>query len=280
MGDLPSVLVAGAMKARTTWAHEALSRHPSVVLPGSAKELFYFDQNYDRGSEWYASQFPSGGLEHRIPVEVAATYFTHDQAPERVASASPEAKVVVLLRDPLDRAWSHYLHLWRKGDVRSTTTFSEAWLSHPEVQAGSEYADAWERWTRCFPRAQLFPLVLEDFSGDADLWTALQAAAGVPPIDLPAIEFRNDSTAPRSRLLTMVAVRTARVVRGTRLQAAARVAGRSRVRQVLYTSGHAGSQVQGTRPAWADDTAVVDALGTQVTRLSAALGRDLRDVWS
>lgn len=119
--DFPDFLVIGTKRGGTTSMIKYLRRHPAILpmWPGveNAKKTFYFDENYHRGDRWYRSHFPSDlqrrRVEKRVGVrpltgEAAPYYMFHPLVVDRVAETMPQAKVLVLLRNPVDRIWSHY----------------------------------------------------------------------------------------------------------------------------------------------------------------------------
>ena len=133
---LPDFLIVGVMKGGTTSLFRYLVRHPQV-LPPFRKEIKYFDCNYINGQNWYQAHFPLkkkfvGGS--KLTGEATPYYIFHPQAPMRIAEALPEAKIIILLRNPIDRAYSHYQHMVRVG--REPLSFEEAIAAEPERLAG------------------------------------------------------------------------------------------------------------------------------------------------
>jgi hypothetical protein len=111
---LPQFLIIGAPKAGTTSLYRYLAQHPQV-LEARRKEVHYFDIHYARGEAWYRSHFPT----HRelgdrgITGEGSPYYLCHPQSPPRMAALLPDARIIVLLRNPVERAISHYFHSLR-----------------------------------------------------------------------------------------------------------------------------------------------------------------------
>lgn len=136
-------IIAGAQKAGTTSLYRYLEEHPNVVTP-ITKELAFFDRNFDRGTRWYRLHFPlsstdnsSHGLRKRtISGESTAYYIFHPLAPQRIAETLPRVKIIILLRNPVDRAFSHYQHKLRRG--QETLSFDEAIDAEAERLAGEE----------------------------------------------------------------------------------------------------------------------------------------------
>lgn len=140
---LPDFIIIGAQKAGTTSLFTYLSAHPQV-RPAIRKEVHYFDTNYGRGDLWYRAMFPtSRSLQaasgpRRITGEASPYYLFHPLAAERAAQHVPDARLIVLLRDPVVRAWSHYQHEVAAG--REVLSFADALDAEPDRLAGA--ADA------------------------------------------------------------------------------------------------------------------------------------------
>jgi len=122
---LPSALIIGAQRSGTTSLFNYLAQHPDVRQP-LGKEIHYFDLHYARGIRWYRGRFP---FRHRLrggalTIDASPYYLLHPLAPERAARLLPGVKLVAILRNPIDRAFSHYQHEVRDG--RETLSFPEA----------------------------------------------------------------------------------------------------------------------------------------------------------
>lgn len=136
---LPDFLIIGAQKAGTTYLYNLLSRHPSVEvnphLSGvEQKELHFFDtmKYQKRGLSWYLEQFPSS--EGKLTGEATPYYLFCPRVSYRVSKAIPEAKLIVLLRDPVDRAFSDYQNKVREGN--ELLSFEEAIRAEPKRISG------------------------------------------------------------------------------------------------------------------------------------------------
>jgi hypothetical protein len=146
---LPDFLVIGTKRGGTTSTIKYLRRHPAVLpmWPGveNAKKTHFFDQNWHRGELWYRSHFPTEAqrrrLQDRVGVrpltgEAAPYYMFHPLVVDRVRQTMPSAKIIVLLRDPVERIWSHYNERVRMGT--ETLGFREALDAEAERLAGEE----------------------------------------------------------------------------------------------------------------------------------------------
>src|SRR4051794_29200078 len=130
---LPDYLIIGVAKGATTSVYAWLNEHP-FVAPAAKKEVHYFDYEYFRGEDWYRSHFPlrrareAFAQEHgSLPLtgEASPTYISHRWAPERIANDLPDIKLIVVLRDPVDRAYSHY-QMTRREEQEPMASFEEA----------------------------------------------------------------------------------------------------------------------------------------------------------
>jgi Sulfotransferase domain len=190
----PNYLVIGAQKAGTTSLHAYLAAHPAV-LPASIKEVQYFSKFYERGESWYLAYFPLAArgrlarIRNGVPPavgEASATYLFHPRAAERVYAFDPAMKLIVTLRDPVDRAYSHYQmeHRWGREPLPFEQALErEAAELRPELEriladpgydspldcsyvARGRYAEQIERWLEHFPREQLLVLTSDELLDD------------------------------------------------------------------------------------------------------------------
>ena len=128
---LPEFLVIGAQRSGTTSLHSDLAKHPQIV-PAIGKELQYFTLFHRRNLNWYSGHFPRHET-NQMSFEASPYYLFHPDVPERVQRVLPTVKCVVLLRNPIDRAYSHYLHTQRLG--HEPLSFEGALASEPHRMA-------------------------------------------------------------------------------------------------------------------------------------------------
>lgn len=111
--SLPTFVIAGAQKSGTSSLSATLRRHPDVFM-ATPKELHFFDRHFDRGVGWYEEQFMAA-RQHQQRGEATPSYLYHAEARARLVETLPDTKLVVILRDPVKRAYSHYWHTHRRG---------------------------------------------------------------------------------------------------------------------------------------------------------------------
>ncbi len=106
----PDFMIIGGMKCGTTSLYSYLSKHPQVV-PALKKEIHFFTKELDRGLDWYLSHFPSISLKSKLITGEATPCMTVEKVPELVYQHFSKIKIIVILRDPVSRAYSHYNHV-------------------------------------------------------------------------------------------------------------------------------------------------------------------------
>jgi hypothetical protein len=118
----PGFLIVGAQRCGTTSMFKTLMQHPLVARPFLNKGIHYFDTNYDRGFSWYRGHFPVVGTARlrrggRRPLtgESSPYYMFHPLAGQRLATDLPDIRLIMLLRDPVERAYSAYSHELARG---------------------------------------------------------------------------------------------------------------------------------------------------------------------
>lgn len=141
---LPDFILAGASRSGTTSLHRALMTHPGIVPPILHKGVHFFDANWTRGVPWYRSHFPVRAIAERrtssvpgapLAFESAGYYMHHPLAPGRIAQTIPDIKIIVMLRDPVERAYSAYKHEFARG-FETETSFERALDLEPERLLG------------------------------------------------------------------------------------------------------------------------------------------------
>jgi hypothetical protein len=189
LGPLPDFIIIGGQKCGTTYLYDCLLEHP-LVYACLVKEPHFFHYNYSKGEKWYRAHFYSKLLEQTpggITGEASGSIF-YPHAASRVAKVVPDAKLIALLRNPVDRAHSHYFHEVRLGF--ESLSFEEAIRQeerrlegetakvladenyysfnrhHYSYVAKGIYHEQLERWLSHFPRQQLLVIKSEDFYTD------------------------------------------------------------------------------------------------------------------
>lgn len=173
---LPNFLIIGAMKAGTTSLHHYLGQHPDIFVAPTKETNFFaqesalcFTGRTVSLPDEYAAQFSAATTQKAIG-ESSPAYLAVPLAPERIARMLPHAKLIVILRNPIDRAYSHYLMRRRQGR-EERKTFEDV-LSEPDRDPEHSYTERGfygtfiERYLKHFPREQLKIFLYEDLVND------------------------------------------------------------------------------------------------------------------
>lgn len=223
----PDFIMIGASRGGTTSLFRALMEHEDVVRPTFHKGINYFDLNYYRGPSWYAGHFPTrrvaagkvtAGRKPHV-FEASGYYMFHPFAAERIAHDLPSVKLVVMLRDPVERAYSAYQHELSRGYehesfdralaleserlsgevdlMRRDPAYESFSHRHHSYVGRSEYAILLERWLRHFPREQIHVMGSELFFTEPEAtFEGLAGFLGLAP--QPGMSFKRYNAEPRS----------------------------------------------------------------------------------
>ena len=189
---LPDFIIVGAQKSGTTTLYSFVTKHPAVTH-AAKKEIHYFDIYHDLGELWYRSKFPTNLSKRRhykktgqkiLSGEASPTYLFFPTIPSRMKDILPGAKLIVILRNPVDRTYSHYHHNVRSN--KETLPFEKAieleeercarereqmikdpgfvanYYKRYSYLARGVYADQLERWFEHYDRKQFLILATDD----------------------------------------------------------------------------------------------------------------------
>jgi hypothetical protein len=222
-GRLPNFIIVGAQKGGTSSLYRWLGEAASIEVP-SKKELHFFDDNFHRGADWYRSFFggrdgPSDGA---ITGEASPYYLFHPLVPRRVKETLPQVKLIAVLRDPVQRAVSHYYHELGNGveslpleaaldrEPERLAGEAERMVAEPgyvsfnhrhfSYQARGVYADQLRAWREHFPPDQMLVVQSERLFDDthAEMARVLDflGVAPEPPTSLPPWNQRSYPAIP------------------------------------------------------------------------------------
>lgn len=159
----PTVIGIGAQKCASTWMHTAMGAHPQIGA-SFPKEIHFFSNFFNYGYQWYEARFASV-TDKPIRFEASPSYFHDPRAPERIYNYNPGMKLIVLLRDPVERAYSSHLHEVIKAHI-PPMPFAQGLQNNPEYIEQGRYATHLGRWFNVFPRDQILVLFTEDIAKD------------------------------------------------------------------------------------------------------------------
>jgi len=221
MHTLPDFLILGVEKGGTSSLYNYLLQHPSV-FSASTKEINYFNKYYDRGLDWYRVCFPfkfnksfTKNLLQKnfLTGEASVRYFDYPHAPERIKQVLPSLKFIILLRNPVDRAYSQHSMVSRGGNEKLTfeqaiqcendrtekeyekmkndkNYYSDLYFRHAYLERGI-YVDRLKRWMNIFPKKQFLILDSKDFfENPSMIYLKTLEFLNLPKIELKKYEVR------------------------------------------------------------------------------------------
>lgn len=165
---LPDFLIVGAARCGTTWLARNLALHPDVFVP-HCKEIHFFDKHFGNGIDWYKSFF-AGRPEGRVG-EATPRYLSAEHVPGLIHRHVPGASIIILLRNPVDRAYSHHWNLVGKARRRRRPyrkSFEENLFSSASLLREGFYTEKIERYRQLFPRENIKTIVYDDLVRDPD----------------------------------------------------------------------------------------------------------------
>ena len=149
-------LMVGCQRCGTTWVDAALREHLEIYLP-EQKQSYFFDRNYDRGMDWYLGRFDAVNTKHKAVGEVATGY-SLPHAVQNMAKHLPHVKIIMAMRNPIERAYSNYRVRYVE---EGWSSFEDALEKSPDLLERGQYADQIEHLLH---RASPLPIAATDGS--------------------------------------------------------------------------------------------------------------------
>ena len=195
---LPHFLGLGTQKGGTTSLQKLLEQHPGVYLP-PCKEVHYFSLHFQQPTSWYAAHY-NAARQGQQRGDITPFYLFHPDVPARIHKLLPHARMIVLLRDPVERALSQVFHARRHGfeplkvedalaaeTERLASGNAYSFQKHSYV-ARSRYLEQLDRYEALFPKRQMLVLKSEElFTNTVTVWNEIQKFVGLRPIPLPGL---------------------------------------------------------------------------------------------
>jgi hypothetical protein len=234
---LPTFLGIGVPRSGTTWLHSRLASHPDVYVPTRRKEVRFFDRNFEQGLGWYETFFCSDeeAARYRAIGEISPQYLYCEECPARISATLPDAKLILTLRHPIDRAYSNYGFTVQRGHYRGS--FEDFLASRPRSLEQGYYSRYLSGYSRVFDRSRLQILLFEETFAELDATEKRLAdflgvaAEGFPPRARGGKV--NPSTVPSFGSFSRAAVKTGRRLRRFGLEPAVDLARRLGIQRVI-----------------------------------------------
>lgn len=272
--ELPSFIVVGPPRTGTSWLHKVLD--PYTILPGPTKETRFFDVHFHRGLDWYLSHFPKNDGS-RPTGEVAPTYFASPDARARIAHAIPDAKIICIFRNPVERVVS--LYRLKRAYGMNSWNFEEALKKDPELVDSGMYSSQLLGWRRAFGNQQMLITIYDDLRQDPQSFIdKISAFIGIGSIELDEstrerVYSSERMTLPRSYLATRTATAFADWCKARKLDHLVANVRNSALIKLFLGGGKPLSEVS---PVTLMQLA--EMFRPEVDELEALLGRDL-EAW-
>ena len=276
---VPNFIGIGPGKCGTTWLYNACENHPHVCV-SSAKETLYFEDYHHKGMDWYLKFFRKckcpGQSFHAIG-EVSNTYIFCPAAAKRISAAFPAIKIIYNLRDPIQRAFSHYLFICRNGEL--SCSFEEAIERRPDLLSRGLYAKHLTPYHDHFAESKRLCLLFDDLKADPDQYA--ESVFGFLGVD--AKMYQGDAgkrvlgaSAPRSRILSRCVVAAAAITRKLGYPDLVTKVKHSGIQRLLFRPFQSGQA-----PEISDETRnrLKDYYLDDLDRLEAMIGRPVRTLW-
>ncbi|UYM06554.1 sulfotransferase family protein [Solicola gregarius] len=224
----PTFLIVGAQRCGTTSMFKTLIQHPDIVRPFLRKGIHYFDKNYDRPENWYRGHFPlraAATARHRGRTaqtgESSPYYMFHPHAADRIAGDLPDARLIMLLRDPVERAYSAHAHELARGfetldfeaaiaeepsrldgewaRMANDASYDSRTLQHNAYLARGRYIEQIERVATAVGRERLLVVDSGDFFATPEpVFEEVREFLGLGPAN--GIRFERHNSRPRSTM--------------------------------------------------------------------------------
>lgn len=272
----------GAQKAGTSWVYACLYEHPEICAP--IKELHFFSRSrFQKGKDWYESHFKVCRTGLKVG-EFSTSYLYSTQSAERIASLYPHVKLIVILRNPIDRAFSQYINAQKAGEIKKNSSFEAYIHKEKSVMEQGFYMNQLERYFNFFNSDQILILVYEDIQNNPQKFMEkIYTHIGVDPRFRPSmINSRiNAARIPCWIGLERCMHRSAELLRTYYLGKVVWFVKKSGLSDLVRTCNtKQNSEVSIKEQQMIDRDYLRDIFKEDVKRLSAVLGRDLNTEWN
>lgn len=266
------------MRTGSTWLHEYLSLRNDICLPKGVKETFYFATNYAMGEGWYRNYFRHyDPIRHRSIIEICPTSFHDHDAIGRIKKTLDEPRLLVTLRDPIDRAWSQYMHLCQHGET--ALDFDVAVREIPTIVAPGLYAKHLTRWLDEFGREAVRTTFFDDLKErQPEYVRQVNDAFGLSSLPLQTLPGKkiNSGGLPYNRLLAKTIHRTVAKLRHNGLHWVVNTGKRVGLSDIIY--GRSSSTATRQIMSLSTHNYLVEQFSTDVDNLEGLLNINL-DSW-
>lgn len=265
----------GAQKSGTSWVYACLYEHPEIHAP--IKEIHFFSRaRFSEGKEWYERHFV--GNNNRVTGEFSTSYLYSKETPQRIKDLYPEAKLIAIVRNPVDRAISQFKNAQKGGHISSDLSFEEYAREDESVVGQGRYAEQLLRYYALFPKEQILVLVYEDIRKDPQAFISkIYRHVGVRDDFVPSMLTSEINVARMPKLIFIERImhHVSEFLRAIGLHALVHAIRKSGLPDFVRK----GNTKEET-PLTVDRDALKNAFKDDVQRLSQIMQRDLNTEWN
>lgn len=159
-----SVFHIGPQKSATTWLYHCFKQHPDIA-EGKTDAINYLDIHHYKGDDWYHTQFNNNENRQKVLIDMTPSYIRSLNVPQRLYNYNPDAKIIICLREPISRAFSHYWHSKKKSEI--DLPFDRLFRNYDCFNSWIEtgyYADHIERFLKYFDRSNIHIQMFDELS--------------------------------------------------------------------------------------------------------------------
>ena len=268
----------GAQKSGTSWIYACLYEHHDICAP--VKEIHFFSRpRFSQGQAWYEKHF-SNCQSDRLRGEFSTSYLYSSESASRIAQMYPQTKIIAVLRNPVDRAYSQYRNAIKAGEIGKDMEFDDYVEKEPSCLEQGLYVSQLNQYYKNFPAAQILVMIYEDISKDsAAFMREIYSFLGVDSTFVPpSLEKRvNVARTPKAVWLERVVHHVAESLRKVGLDKLVWVIKNTGLPDLLRS---VNTQTQGRQFVRTGERTGVDYFKNDVRELSKMLGRDLNKEWN
>ncbi len=202
----PQIIVLGAHKCGTSWLFNCLYEHEEIFIKDKI-DYFYVDSKKELGLPWYQNHFNQHKTSEKVKIDLSTVYFFSEKTAEDIYKHNPNTKLIVLLRNPIERAYSHFLQEIKMGQFSKETSFEAALKLNPNLLKWGNYKKHLETFFKWFPKDQIHVILHDDIKNNPlQVINNVYAFANVNPHFIPnsLTKTINPSRIPKNTFLDLL----------------------------------------------------------------------------
>lgn len=267
----------GAQRTGTSWTYTCLYEHPEICAP--IKEIHFFSRpRYEQGLPWYEDHFKKCGKDQKVG-EFSTSYLYSNVSAERIHGAYPDVKIIAILRNPVDRAFSQYGNAVKGGEIPESMTFEEYYETDITVCAQGLYTEQLARYYSLFKPEQILVLIHEDAKKDPEAFIQkIYAFLGVDPSFVPSMlhETINTTRVPKNIAIERQMHYFSEFLRRNGFDAFVHLVRRAGIPELVRKMN---TKPKKEKAEAFDRAPLIEYFAEDVAKLSTMLGRDLVREW-